>query len=101
MNSGNLLGFSEFTLSIDPQAGTRSSSETSFLQDAISTSTLQVYQQTLAKKILFDKNKTATGVKVITAGIGYRLFIRKEVILTAGPIYSTQRRSSFDIHTTN
>ena len=83
LNSGNLLGFSEFTLSIDPQAETRSSSETSFLQDAISTSILQFYQQTLAKKILFDRSKTATGVEVVTAGTGYRLYeIHSCVIIT-------------------
>ena len=88
LNSGNLLGFSEFTLSIDPQAATRSSSETSFLQDAIATSSLQIYQQTLAKRILFDVNKTATGVKVATVGIEYTLSARKEVILAAGPVFS-------------
>ncbi len=101
LNSGNLLGFSEFTLSIDPQAETRSSSETSFLQEAISTSTLQIYQQTLAKRILFDENKTTTGVQVFTAGIEYTLSARKEVILAAGPVCSAQRCSSFDIENTN
>ena len=91
LNSGNLLGFSEFTLSIEPQAETRSSSETSFLQEAIFTSSLQVYQQTLAKRILFNENKTATGVSVVTAGIEYTLSARKEVILAAGPVLSAQR----------
>ena len=100
LNSGNLLGFSEFTLSIDPQAETRSSSETSFLQEAISTSTLQIYQHTLAKRILFDENKTATGVKVSTAGIEYILSARKEVILAAGPVCSAQRCSALEVDNT-
>ena len=86
LNSGSLLGFSEFTLTIDPKAETRSSSETSFLQEALSSTTLKVYQQTLAKKILFNENKTATGVRVETQGIGYVLSASKEVILAAGAV---------------
>ena len=100
-NSGSLLGFSEFTLSIDPQAGTRSSSETSFLQEAISSSTLQVYQQTLAKRILFDDNKTATGVRVVTAGTEYTLSANKEVILAAGAVCTVPRCSCFNVTITN
>lgn len=101
LNSGSLLGFSEFTLSIDPQAGTRSSSETSFLQEAISSSTLQVYQQTLAKRILFDDNKTATGVRVVTAGTEYTLSAKKEVILAAGAVCPVPRCSCFSVTITN
>ena len=86
LNSGKLIGFSEITLTIDPQSGTRSSSETSFLQDSIATSTLQVYQKTLAQKIIFDEKKTATGVKVVTAGTEYTLSATKEVILAAGVV---------------
>lgn len=85
-NSGKLLGYTEFAFTIDPQAATRSSSEASFLQEAIQTSTLQVYQQTLANKILFDSNKKATGVSVTTAGKDYILSARKEVILSAGVV---------------
>lgn len=85
-NSGKLLGYTEFTFTIDPQAATRSSSEASFLQEGIQTSTLQVYQQTLANKILFDSNKKATGVSVTTAGKDYILSARNEVILSAGAV---------------
>ncbi|KAL8833982.1 MAG: hypothetical protein Q9170_003984 [Blastenia crenularia] len=90
LNSGSLLGFSEFTLTVDPKAGTRSSSETSFLQDAIATSTLQVYQKTIAKRIVFDGDKNAEGVLVETAGVQYLLTARKEVILSAGVFRSPQ-----------
>ena len=86
LNSGKLIGFSEFSLTIDPRAGTRSSSETSFLQDSIATSTLQVYQRTLAQKVNFDKMNTATGVNVVTAGKEYTLSATKEVILAAGVV---------------
>lgn len=95
LNSGKLLGFSEFTLTIDPQAGTRSSSETSFLQDSISSSTLQVYQKTLAQKIIFDKKNSATGVNVVTAGTEYVLSANKEVILAAGVVCGVTRNFSY------
>ena len=87
LNSGILIGFSEPTLTIDPQAATRSSSETSFLQDSMATSTLLVYQKTLAQKIIFDEKKTATGVQVVTAGSEYTLSATKEVILAAGVVF--------------
>ena len=86
LNSGKLLGYSEFTVTVDPQAGIRSSSETSFMQEAIATTTLQVYQSTLAKSIVFDDRKTATGVNVVTAGAGYTLHANKEVILAGGAV---------------
>ena len=86
LNSGNLLGYSEATQTIDPDSGTRSSSETSFLQQSIAETDLQVYQRTLAKKILFDDSKRATGVAVETAGKAYVLSAKKEVILAAGAV---------------
>ncbi|MCJ1464216.1 hypothetical protein MMC07_002829 [Pseudocyphellaria aurata] len=89
-NSGQILGFSEFTSTLDPRAETRSSSETSFLQAALESSDLQVYQQTLAKRILFDANKIAIGVSVTTSGVSYVLSARKEVILADGVFRSPQ-----------
>ena len=86
LNSGQFIGWSEFTLTRDPQAATRSSSETSFLQEALRTSSLQVYKQTLAKNVIFDANKTATGVNVQTVNELYTLSARKEVILAAGAV---------------
>ena len=84
-SSGVLEGFSEFTVTVDPDSGTRSSSETSFLQQALSTTSLQVYQRTLAKKINIE-NKTARSVTVDTAGKTYYLSATKEVILSAGTV---------------
>lgn len=85
-NSGNLLGFAEFTSTLEPEAETRSSSETSFLQEAIKHSALQVYQQTLAERILFSAEKKAVGVSVSTAELPYVLSARREVILAAGVV---------------
>ena len=84
-DSGKLIGYSHLTDAIDPQAETRSSSETSFLAEAVQTTTLQIYKQTLAKKIVFS-GKKATRVPVTTAGVPYTISARKEVILAAGVV---------------
>ena len=74
-------------MTVDPEAETRSSSETSFLQSAISSSPLfQIYQRTLAQRIIFNQNKTAVGVAVSTSGVPYTLSARKEVIVAAGVV---------------
>jgi choline dehydrogenase len=44
----------------------------------------------LAKRIIFDANKTATGVVVETAGTPYTLNATREVILSAGAVQSPQ-----------
>lgn len=85
--SGRLLG-SQYTFSsIDPNLGTRSSSETSFLRSALRRNNkLVVYQGTLAKKILFDVDKKATGVAVETAGLPYVISASREIIVSAGAV---------------
>lgn len=89
--SGNLYGYQYASQTIDGTTQTRSSSETSYLRTAISNNTqLQVYKSTLAKQILFGRNKTATGVLVDTSGVKYSLMARKEVIVSAGVHRSPQ-----------
>lgn len=85
IESGSLFGFAQYPATLNPDAQIRDSSETSFGQEAIEETTLQIYQRTLAKQILFS-GKTATGVLVDTAGLSYTLSARKEVILAAGPV---------------
>ena len=95
-NSGRIIGSAWATFTIDPSNAHRSSSESSFLQSAIRSTNLLVYQQTLAQKVLFDDNNTAMGVAVTTPGsfgrpdVGYTLTARKEVILSAGSFQSPQ-----------
>lgn len=84
-SSGVLTGYTEITASLDPVAQVRSSSETSFLQQAMYNSTIQIYESTLANRILFN-GKTATGVEVVTAGEKYVLSAKREVILSAGAV---------------
>lgn len=95
-NSGKLIGSGFATWTVDATHATRSSSETSFLQLALRTTTLTVYVQTLAQNILFGSNNTATGVVVSTQGtygtpsVTYTLSARKEVIISAGAFQSPQ-----------
>ena len=69
---------------------TRDSSETSFLRRGLTYPNYLVYQTTVAKKILFDKNKKAIGVIADTEGKEYTLSATKEVIVTAGVFRSPQ-----------
>ncbi|TDZ53041.1 Dehydrogenase patE [Colletotrichum trifolii] len=91
-NSGELMGAQYCSDTIAAKTQKRESSQTSFLTEAIGRKNLKVYTLTLAKKILFDGNKKATGV-VITSNAGittYTLKARKEVILSAGAFQSPQ-----------
>jgi choline dehydrogenase len=89
--SGNLLGYQYTSQTIEGLRQTRSSSETSYLRAAMNdNSQLQVYKTSLAKKILFDSTKKATGIMVNTAGVDYALFASKEVIVSAGVHRSPQ-----------
>jgi choline dehydrogenase len=93
IQSGSLLGFAQFPATLTPDTQIRDSSQTSFLDAAIaadSSCNLQLYPNTLAKQILFDSTKTATGVRVNTAGWEYVLSARKEVILAAGVFRTPQ-----------
>ena len=83
-NSGSIFGSMWVSHTVNPQDGRRSSSQTSFLDQAIKTSSLTAYTKTLAKRILFDGNNTASGVEVDTAGLAYTLKANLEVILSAG-----------------
>jgi len=95
LQSGNLLGSACVLATINPVDASRSSSESSFLQSALKSTTIKVYNNTLAQKILF-KGKTATGVSVTsqsTTGTevsSYALRARREVIISAGAFQSPQ-----------
>ena len=95
-NNGKQIGSAWGTYTLDPTNAHRSSSETSFLQSALSNTTLQVYKQTLAERILFDTNKSASGVLVSTAGtygtpsVQYSIGAKKEVIISDGAFQSPQ-----------
>ncbi|KAJ5591643.1 uncharacterized protein N7459_002012 [Penicillium hispanicum] len=89
-NSGSLMGGQYCSSTIDPSSEMRSSSQASFLASIIP-STLTTYSKTLAKRIVFDKNRKATGVQVKGAlGNTVTLSASKEVIVSAGAFQSPQ-----------
>ncbi|KAI0905319.1 putative choline dehydrogenase [Ustulina deusta] len=87
---GSLMGCSWMTLTIDPVSGHRESSATAFLQPVLSRKNLAVFDLTLAKRVVFNKNKAATGVEVEANGATFTLRANKEVILAAGAFQSPQ-----------
>lgn len=90
-NNGELMGYQFCASTIDPAKEHRESSETAFLASDFLPSSLKVYQKTLAKRILFNDNKTATGIEVKDGfGISKKLIASKEVILSAGAFQSPQ-----------
>lgn len=89
-NSGTLNGVQYCSSTIDPATEVRSSSEESFLRANLNNPNLKVYDLTMAKQILFDANKKATGVHVSTGEVPYTLSARKEVIVSAGAFHSPQ-----------
>lgn len=91
LTSGRLIGSSYVLETINSTTQTRDSSETSFLRSALNNGTnLIVYQSTLAKRIMIDDEKRATGVQVDSEGLAYTLSARNEVILSAGAMQSPQ-----------
>ncbi|KAL8838459.1 MAG: hypothetical protein Q9170_002134 [Blastenia crenularia] len=89
-NSGSLLGRTAWIPStINPLTGERSSSQSSFLEQAIPNTNIIVYTQAQASKVLF-KSKVASGVAVNTKGVPYTISANKEVILSAGVFHSPQ-----------
>jgi len=90
INTGELIGWAVPTSVLDPDHETRSSSQTSFLNLALQTTRLQVYPSTMVQQIIFNGNKTATGIIAQVAGLNFTLTATKEVILSAGAVQSPQ-----------
>ncbi|PLB51003.1 putative GMC oxidoreductase [Aspergillus steynii IBT 23096] len=93
-NSGSLLGSQYTPFTIRPSDRSRSSSESSFFEFSAlqlwKLRTLTIYKITMAKRILFDSQKRATGVEVKTLGLRYILKATREVIVSAGAFQSPQ-----------
>ncbi|GAB7366878.1 hypothetical protein MBLNU230_g1240t1 [Neophaeotheca triangularis] len=90
-NDGELMGTAYCTSTIDPSTQRRASSQVTYLNAAQSQRrrNLKVFSLTTAKRILFNSDKRATGVRV--AGTRqFTLNARREVILSAGVFQSPQ-----------
>ena len=88
-DSGKLLGTHYTQTFIRASDQTRSASD-AYIQTALKNKKLAVYANTQAQKIIFDGNKTATGVMVQSAAISYKIHASKEVIVSAGAFHSPQ-----------
>ena len=87
MADGNIFGWGYTAFTQDPQTQTRSSSEASYLREALrETTNLAIYKNTIAKSVLFDTEKQATGLIVNSGGVTYQINATKEVILSAGAV---------------
>lgn len=92
-NSGQLNGIQYCASTIDPAREERASSQETFLNEALAENrtNLKVYQLTMAKQILFDDNKKATGVLVEAASVApFVLTAKREVVVSAGAFHSPQ-----------
>ena len=89
-NSGKVEGSGWVPGTIDPVSGHRSSSQTSFLSEALKSTSLKVYTRTVATKVTFDTQKRVRGLEVETAGNPFFLEVKKEIILSAGAFQSPQ-----------
>lgn len=95
--TGELVGHGAWVPgTIEPGRAVRSSSESSFLREAVESSTgmeIVVYVLTQATRVLFDQGRDvprATGVRVNSLGVEYTLTAKKEVIVSAGTFHSPQ-----------
>jgi choline dehydrogenase len=87
---GQLDGYFYTPSTVEPASQHRDSSQTSFLDHAMRTTSIKVYAHTLAHQILFTSNKTANGVLVQSGAKNYTLSATREVILSAGAFQSPQ-----------
>ncbi|KAH8624812.1 Versicolorin B synthase [Alternaria alternata] len=88
---GNLLGYGYWPFTLRPEDSTRSSTESAFLSHTAARTSLKIYQSCMARNILFDESKRATGVNVTAGGMTpFIVHARKEVIVSSGFIHSPQ-----------
>ncbi|RMY97455.1 hypothetical protein D0860_08645 [Hortaea werneckii] len=90
-SNGDLHGVDHNPFTIDPVSQLRSSSESTFLDQAINAELpLTVYPMTQAMRILFNNSTRATGIQAHSSGMDWKIHARREVILSAGVMHSPQ-----------
>ena len=94
LSDGNIFGWGYTAFTIDPRSQTRSSSEASYLREALmETTNLLIYKNTMAKRVIFDADKRAIGVTVDSGGLVYQVNATQEVIISAGAVRGNRRLS--------
>ena len=85
VNGAQQDGFGRMDLSI--RKGVRSSTANAYLKPAMKRKNLKLVTHALARRVLFD-GKRAVGVEYMRGGQIFRANVRREVILSSGPINS-------------
>ncbi|RAK74475.1 GMC family oxidoreductase [Aspergillus fijiensis CBS 313.89] len=89
--SGELFGSSWVLDTINHTDGQRASSAKAFLEPILHRrENLFLYNRTLAERVLFDQDRTATGVQASRGKTVFNLTATKEVVLTAGGLMTPQ-----------
>lgn len=90
-NRGELLGYHYAQATVRTSDQTRSSS-LEYIYDAMAKklSKLKVFTEAHATRILFDGDRRATGVELVSRGLPYTLTARREVLVAAGVFHSPQ-----------
>lgn len=88
-NSGDLTGHQFCAMTIRPKDQSRSSADAAFIQPSQNLENLTIYQNTLGRKVMFDKQKRAIGVRV-QQRMHFKLMATREVIVSAGAFQSPQ-----------
>ena len=87
LSDGNIFGWGYTAFTLDSQAQTRSSSEASYLREAlVATTNLVIYKNTMVKSIIINADKRATGFVVDSGGLTYQLNATEEVVVSAGAV---------------
>ena len=87
LSNGEIFGWGYVAFTQDPRTQTRSSSEASYLREALAeTANLAIYKNTMVKRVLFDGEKRAVAVLVESGGYTYQINATKEIIVSAGAV---------------
>lgn len=86
MSFGSVLRSNWVQNIIDSNNEHRSSFQTSYLDRAITETTLTVYTHALTKRVIFSSSKTATGIEVVSGDLTYALSTAKVVVRSAGAL---------------
>ncbi|KAL7928636.1 putative choline dehydrogenase [Trichoderma chlorosporum] len=87
---GSLNGSAWLTSTLNHDNGHRESAAVAYLQPVLGRPNLKVFDLTLGERILFNANKTATGVQVSTNNQTYTINAKKEVIVSGGTFQTPQ-----------
>jgi choline dehydrogenase len=88
--NGALNGSAWHMNTVNHTTGTRASAATAYLRPFLQRPNLAVFNGTLGERIIFDDNKTATGVLVTRGDTSFNLTANREVILSGGVFQSPQ-----------